>query len=114
MINLTVNDILNLHAQVQGGIPTGLIFPDGVGSALSSYLYYDDIKLQIISVFYGLVKNHCFSDGNKRTAALVLFYLAEENNLPVLPADEEMKEIILALASSADISKEQLSKRIFG
>lgn len=113
MINLTVNDILVIHAQVQGQNPTGMIFPDGVGSALSSYLYYDDLKLQIISVFYGLVKNHCFSDGNKRTAALVLLYLAKENNLSILPDDAELEKIIISLASS-DIAKPTLAKQIFG
>lgn len=113
MINLSVEDILNLHSKIQGDEPTGTIFPAGVGSALSSYLYYQDIKLQIISIFYGLVKNHCFSDGNKRTAALVLFYLAEANKLPILLDDEKMKNLILKLASS-DVPKQDLAKQIFG
>lgn len=113
MINLSVEDILNLHSKIQGNEPTGTIFPTGVGSALSSYLYYQDIKLQIISIFYGLVKNHCFSDGNKRTAALVLFYLAEANNLPILLDDAKMKNLILKLASS-DVPKQDLAKQIFG
>ena len=107
MINLSVQDVLELQ------VATGFIFPDGIGSALSSYRYYDDLKMQIISVFYGLVKNHCFSDGNKRTAVLVLFYLAQKNNLPILPDDAALEKIVLTAASSP-ISKEQLARQIFG
>ncbi len=113
MINLTVDDILHIHAQIQGTAVTGFVFPDGIGSALSSYLYYTDVKLQIISIFYGLVKNHCFSDGNKRTAVSVLILLAEDNRLPILPNDEELEKIVLATASSS-IAKEQLAQLIFG
>lgn len=113
MINLTVDDILQVHAQIQGSSVTGFVFPDGIGSALSSYLYYTDIKLQIISIFYGLVKNHCFSDGNKRTAASILILLAEDNKLPILPTDIELEKIVLTAASTS-ISKEQLATLIFG
>ncbi len=113
MINLTVDDILRVHAKIQGSAVTGFVFPDGIGSALSSYLYYTDIKLQVISVFYGLVKNHCFSDGNKRTAVSVLILLAEDNKLPILPNDAELEKIVLTAASTA-ISKEQLARQIFG
>ena len=113
MINLSVDDILRIHARIQGTAVTGFVFPDGVGSALSSYLYYKDIKMQIISIFYGLVKNHCFSDGNKRTAATVLILLAEDNQLAILPNDTELEKIILTAASAA-ISKEQLAQQIFG
>lgn len=41
-------------------------------SAFSSYHYYDSDLEQICSIFRGLVKNHAFSDGNKRTASAVL------------------------------------------
>jgi hypothetical protein len=113
MINLSVDDILRIHAQIQGDCVTGFVFPDGVGSALSSYLYYTDVKMQIISVFYGLVKNHCFSDGNKRTAAAVLILLAQDNNLPILPDDTALEKIVLSAAGTA-VSKEQLARQIFG
>lgn len=113
MIKLTIDDILRIHARIQGSAVTGFVFPDGVGSALSSYLYYEDIKMQIISVFYGLVKNHCFSDGNKRTAVSVLLLLAEDNHLPILPDDTELEKIVLTAASTT-ISKEQLVQLIFG
>lgn len=113
MINLTVDDILRIHAQIQGTAVTGFVFPDGVGSALSSYLYYTDVKMQIISVFYGLVKNHCFSDGNKRTAVVVLILLAQDNDLTIIPDDNALEKIVLTAAAES-VSKEQLARQIFG
>lgn len=41
-------------------------------SAFSSYHYYESDLEQICSIFRGLLKNHAFSDGNKRTASAVL------------------------------------------
>lgn len=41
-------------------------------SCLSSYYYYDTVMEQIASIYRGLVKNHSFVDGNKRTATLFL------------------------------------------
>lgn len=43
-------------------------------SAASSYYYYYDTKEKIASIVRGIVKNHPFVDGNKRTA-LVFFLL---------------------------------------
>ena len=39
-----------------------------VDSALSSWHYYDNEKDKISSIIRGLIKNHPFKDGNKRTA----------------------------------------------
>jgi len=49
-------------------------------SAFSSYRYYEDELEQICSIFRGLIKNHHFSDGNKRTAYIVLISYLLQNN----------------------------------
>lgn len=46
----------------------------------TSYFYYDDEIEQMSSVFRNLNCNHCFSNGNKRTAAnILMYYLAKIN-----------------------------------
>lgn len=45
----------------------------------SSYYYYDNELEQISSIFRGLAKNHVFSNGNKRTAAVVLTIFLLQN-----------------------------------
>lgn len=46
------------------------------------YKYKNDIE-KAATVFYGLVKNHAFHDGNKRTALLsLLYFLSKINRVP--------------------------------
>lgn len=63
-------------------------------SCFSGYQYYNDQLEQICAIFRGLVKNHPFSNGNKRTAAAVLTifllqndYEMDENDLISLTED---------------------------
>lgn len=48
------------------------------------------------TLFYGLIKNHAFHDGNKRTAFLILIYHLEKYNLQF--KDKNKKERIETLA----------------
>lgn len=48
-------------------------------SAFSSYGYYGTWIEQVCSVYRGLVKNHAFSDGNKRTGAIILAAYVEQH-----------------------------------
>jgi death-on-curing family protein len=44
-------------------------------------MYYDTIEKSIASIVKCLIKNHCFSDGNKRTATVVFCLLCNLNNI---------------------------------
>lgn len=48
------------------------IKPNQVVSAFASTDYYDSDLAKLCSVYRSIVKNHCFVDGNKRTAAVYL------------------------------------------
>ncbi|MCX6243915.1 MAG: type II toxin-antitoxin system death-on-curing family toxin [Bacteroidetes bacterium] len=48
------------------------------------------------TLFYGLIKNHAFHDGNKRTAFLILIYHLQKHNLQFI--DKNRKERIETLA----------------
>lgn len=52
-------------------------------SCFSSYYYYDNELEQISSIFRGLAKNHAFSNGNKRTAAVVLTIFLLQNGYEI-------------------------------
>lgn len=41
-------------------------------SCFSSYMYYNTEEEKVISVYRSIILNHCFLDGNKRTAFLFL------------------------------------------
>lgn len=66
-------------------------------SAFSSYYYYDSEIEQVCSIFRGLVKNHSFSDGNKRTASAILTIWLEQNGYSLHP--EDLCDITLDVAT---------------
>lgn len=73
-------------------------------SCLSSYFYYETIEEQIASIVNSIIKNHCFVDGNKRTALAVLYKLCKDNNVKLNNKDKA--NIINEMASKKmDISQ---------
>lgn len=53
------------------------------------------------TLFFGMVKNHAFADGNKRTALLILLYQLNLCGLiPVAPVDEYEKLVVAVAANS--------------
>lgn len=61
--------------------------------------YTDPISI-CSTLFYGMVKNHSFSDGNKRTALLVLVYQLDLYNY--LPAShvKEFEKLVVSVAAN--------------
>ncbi len=54
---------------------------------------YPTIEDKISFVVVSLIKNHCFANGNKRTALAVLYMLTENNKLNI-PNDNELFSIL--------------------
>ncbi len=57
---------------------------------------------------YGIVRNHPFVDGNKRTGAVVMELFLALHGVELACSDAELVETILALASG-DLSQEALA-----
>jgi death-on-curing protein len=55
-----------------------------------------------------LIKNHCFVDGNKRTAALSLIEFLERNGYTLEATNDELYRFTIDVASSA-LDKEDVS-----
>ena len=73
---------------------------DSVRGAISSYYYYDEDRMQIVSIVRSLIKNHYFVDGNKRTAATVLFALSSVSGIPMTKNDDYYIDVICDIASN--------------
>ena len=83
-------------------------------SCFSSYDYYEDLLEKICSIFRGLDKNHAFSNGNKRTASMVLSSLLKENGYGI--TDEDLIDITLDVAEhNYEVTEiaQKLSKLIY-
>lgn len=107
---LSVKDIVDIHKEIDNDIQTNINI-NLIGSALSSYHYFDKVEDQIVSIFFGIVKNHPFTDGNKRTSIAVLCYLMEKNGFP-LPSENNLFSIAIRTAEST-ITKEQVKHILF-
>ena len=80
-----------------------------VDSAISAYSYYEDELDQVCSVFRGIVKNHAFSNGNKRTGALLLgAWLLKQG---YIPEDGKLAELVLDVASH-NYEVEEISEKV--
>lgn len=53
------------------------------------------------TLFYGMVKNHSFSDGNKRTALLVLLYQLNLYNFLPAEHESEFEKLVVAVAANS-------------
>lgn len=52
------------------------------------------------TLFFGLVKNHAFSDGNKRTALLTLLYQLDCYGYCPLAPQKEFEKLVVAVAGN--------------
>ncbi len=78
-------------------------------SVLYSVIYYKTIIEAVASVFYGLVKDHIWNDGNKRTACVTALSMLIENNCKLNCTQNELK---LLAENTADnkLSKDAVLK----
>ena len=105
---LSKSQIIALHGMAirQTGGSVGLRDEGALDAALAAPFQtfggnalYPSIKAQIARLCYGLIQNHPFVDGNKRTGRLVLLVCCEINGMAIEITDEEIIELGLSLAS---------------
>ena len=105
---LSKSQIIALHGMAirQTGGSAGLRDEGALDAALAAPFQtfggnalYPSIKAQIARLCYGLIQNHPFVDGNKRTGMLVLLVCCEINGMAIEITDEEIIELGLSLAS---------------
>lgn len=109
MIDIEAEFVIAVSERVLGKADT-LLSRELLHSALSSYQYYDTDMLCIASVYRGLIKNHAFQDGNKRTATLVLSTLLIDGGIGRVSNTSAVK-LALDIATS-NYSVEQVAERI--
>lgn len=71
--------------------------------------YKDPIDI-CATLFYGMVKNHSFVDGNKRTGLLILLYQLQLYGYYPKAAKKEFEKLVIAVAEGKDSLKERYRK----
>ncbi|MEZ5648108.1 MAG: type II toxin-antitoxin system death-on-curing family toxin [Alphaproteobacteria bacterium] len=110
------DSILALHDEAIaefGGQP-GVLNAGSLESALARpqnlYAYNSDVSIFELaaSLAYGLIKNHAFLDGNKRTALLATGVFLARNGYILAPDQKDAVETIVAVAEGS-INEEALA-----
>ena len=108
MIILSKPQVLMLHEQLikATGGSTGIRDEGMLDSALMNPFQsfggeelYPSIQAKAAQLCFGLVKNHAMIDGNKRLGAHVMLVFLALNGYELSYSQEELIEIILALAA---------------
>jgi death-on-curing protein len=61
--------------------------------------FYPTIQAKAACLFYGLIENHCFHNGNKRTAVLAIDQFLLANRYILLITNEEIRQLAEDTAS---------------
>lgn len=118
MKRLNREQIIRLHEMLlkeTGGVP-GIRDISLLESAINSpFQTFDKVSLyptlerKAARLGYGIVKNHPFLDGNKRTGLLAMLTFLEINGIKLDYTDEELIKIGLALADGTFSEKQLLT-----
>lgn len=84
------DDIVAANASTSGG---GQVLSGTVESVIHSASYYDTPTLQASEILWGIVGNHTFVEGNKRTAVQACRSYAERVGLTVNKTDDEIMDV---------------------
>lgn len=78
---------------------------------LRVYEQESDIYILAAAYGYGLAKNHCFFDGNKRVAFMAMYTFLSMNGFEICATEPEVVDIMLGVADGS-LSEEQLIVRL--
>lgn len=89
------NDVIEFHRYIleRYGGRAGYNNYNLLPSALYSVSYYCTIIESISALFYSLVENHIWQDGNKRTACTTILSMIIDNNCKLNCTNDELKEL---------------------
>lgn len=68
---------------------------------------YPDLFSKAAILVYGLIKNHPFVDGNKRTGLFALFEFLERNGYTIVASNDDLYQFTIDIATSK-LGKEQI------
>jgi len=100
---LTLHDrLLALHGGAAGVRDDGLL-KSALARPQQHFAYAEDAGIVQLAAIYtaGIVRNHPFVDGNKRTGFVVGILFLELNGFAFTASEEEAAQAVLALASGA-------------
>ncbi|MFG6358674.1 MAG: type II toxin-antitoxin system death-on-curing family toxin [Acetatifactor sp.] len=116
MIILSKEQVLKLHASLikatggSDGIRDEGMLETGVNNPVQSFggkELYPSVQAKAARLCFGLVKNHAMLDGNKRLGTHVMLVFLALNGYELYYSQQELSDMVLALASG-DIGEKEI------
>jgi death on curing protein len=115
---LELADICAIQGEIlaESGGTMGILSKGALESTLGKpqnlYLYGNDVTLYALaaSYGYGLVKNHCFVDGNKRVALIAVYTFLSINGIELTASEVDAASFFLDLAASLETQDDDMQK----
>lgn len=107
-IQFTVQDIYELHIQLEktfilsSGIRDEKLLASAVNTPFQTFMgndLYPSIYDKAAQLCYGIVKNHPFTDGNKRTALHSMYVYLIINGFNITATQQEVEDLIINVAA---------------
>jgi death on curing protein len=117
---LELGDVSAIHDEIiaeSGGSP-GILNEGALDSTLNKpknvFAYGDDVTIYVLaaSYGYGLIKNHCFVDGNKRIALIVVYTFLAINGVELTAPELGAANYFLDLAASQKSQDEDMDELV--
>lgn len=115
---LDSHDVCAIQGEIlaeSGGDP-GLLNEGALESTLNKpknlYYYAQDVTLSKLaaSYGYGLVKNHCFVDVNKRVGLIAVYTFLSINGIELIASEVDAASFFLDLAASHETQEVEMQK----
>lgn len=107
-IQFTIQDIYELHIQLEktfilsSGIRDKNLLVSAVNTPFQTFMgndLYPSIYDKAAQLCYGIVKNHPFTDGNKRTALHSMYVYLIINRFDITATQQEVENLIINVAA---------------
>jgi death on curing protein len=116
---LNKRDIVAIHSAImaESGGNAGILNENALASTLHKPINLDHYSDHTASLYelaaaygYGLVKNHCFVDGNKRIALITIYTFLAINGIELIASEIDAAHYIWELAASQGTQTEDMQK----
>lgn len=107
-IQFTIQDIYELHNQLEetfilsSGVRDENLLASAVNTPFQTFMgndLYPSIYDKAAQLCYGIVKNHPFTDGNKRTALHSMYVYLIINGFDITASQQEVENLIINVAA---------------
>ena len=107
-IQFTIQDIYAFHTQLEeafilsSGVRDENLLASAVNTPFQTFMgndLYPSIYDKAAQLCYGIVKNHPFTDGNKRTALHSMYVYLIINGFDITASQQEVEDLIINVAA---------------